>query len=39
MKRHLLALGQHTALIKVLIALAVIIAIALAGGAPNSFDP
>ena len=39
MKRHLFTLGSHAALIKVLVALAVIIAIALAGGAPDAFDP
>ncbi len=39
MKRHFFTLGTHATLIKVLIALAVVIAIALAGGAPNAFEP
>ncbi len=40
MKRHLLfKIAKHAALIKILIALAVIVAIALAGAAPNAYDP
>jgi hypothetical protein len=39
MKRYLFTLSRHGALIKVLIALAIIAAIALAGAAPNAFDP
>jgi hypothetical protein len=39
MKRHLFTLSKHAALVKVLIALAIIVAIALAGAAPNAFDP
>ena len=39
MKRSFFTLARHATLIKVLIALAVVIAIALAGGAPDAFDP
>ena len=39
MKRYMFLLAKHAALIKLLIVLAVIAAIALAGGAPDEFDP
>ena len=39
MKRYLFTLSRHATLVKVLIALAIIAAIALAGAAPNAFDP
>jgi hypothetical protein len=39
MKRYLFLLAKHAALVKLLIVLAVIVAIALAGAAPDSFDP
>ena len=39
MKRFVFGLTKHVTLIKVLLALAVIVAIALAGAAPDCFDP
>ncbi len=39
MKRYMFLLAKHAALIKILVVLAVIVAIALAGAAPDSFDP
>ncbi len=39
MKRLLFVLNRHGTLLKILIAAAVVIAIALAGGAPNFYDP
>ncbi len=39
MKRGLIFLTKHAALIQILIVVAVIAAIALAGAAPNAFDP
>ena len=37
--RLVFKVAKHAALIKILLALAVIIAIALAGAAPNALDP
>ena len=39
MKRYLFVLARYAMLIKILLALAVIAAVALAGAAPNAFDP
>jgi hypothetical protein len=39
MKRGLIFLTKHATLIQILLVLAVIVAIALAGAAPNAFDP
>jgi len=39
MKRSLFVIARHATLIKIIIAVAVIVAIALAGAAPNAYDP
>ncbi len=38
-RRVLITLTKHATLLKILLVLAVMIAIAIAGGAPNAYDP